>query len=576
MGLHKQYLKVGQSARNKLFGVSPFRSAASKGSGEGASIQMLISEPKKFFHGRLTLIIVGVISLIIGIVLAYFPWLDYIILKNLRLRNGTLGFHYWQKPGVIRLTKLYIFNVTNPDGFLNNSEKPKLNEIGPFVYREDMEKVNIAFHENNTVTFQHKKILHFVPELSAGGRDTTVTVPNIPLLTLSTQSKELPRIVRMGLSLMLRSMKMEPFVRVTPEQLAFGYDDTLLTLAYRFFPRHRRPMSKMGLLIGRNGTINDVTTIFTGHSSMSEFGLMNRLNGLDRLPMWDRHPCDSLRASEGSFFPPRHFTQEDVVNVWDKDLCRVLPLQFRGTGAKEGISVGHYTPPDDVFADPSVRPENGCFCPGENGECPPSGLQNIAPCQYEAPVYLSFPHFYQADPKLLEAVEGLKPDQKKHETFFKIQPKLGVPLEAQVRVQMNLKVEKVTGIQAVAKFPDIVFPIIWVEEGVAHLTNEIHWWIYLATTFSDIAAPLVIYGIIAVGSLFLLAALAGAYREVVFTPENIERGKETLRRGSSFIVNGQHRLLILRDSYSLLENRPQNSPANANSDAASSDLDPEA
>lgn len=40
----------------------------------------------------------------------------------------------------------------------------------------------------------------------------------------------------------------------------------------------------------------------------------------------------------------------------------------------------------------------------------------------DAPVYLSFPHFYKADPKLLDDVEGLSPDQEKHETFLKIQP----------------------------------------------------------------------------------------------------------------------------------------------------------
>lgn len=56
------------------------------------------------------------------------------LLQNLRLWNNTLSYHYWQRPGVIRLTKVYIFNVTNPDGFLNG-EKPKLVEVGPFVYR---------------------------------------------------------------------------------------------------------------------------------------------------------------------------------------------------------------------------------------------------------------------------------------------------------------------------------------------------------------------------------------------------------------------------------------------------------
>lgn len=39
-----------------------------------------------------------------------------------------------------------------------------------------------------------------------------------------------------------------------------------------------------------------------------------------------------------------------------------------------------------------------------------------------APVYLSFPHFYKADPNLLDAVEGLNPRREIHETYFKIQP----------------------------------------------------------------------------------------------------------------------------------------------------------
>lgn len=44
-----------------------------------------------------------------------------------------------------------------------------------------MEKVNIKFHDNYTVTYQHKKILQFVPELSID-RNLRVMTPNIPLL----------------------------------------------------------------------------------------------------------------------------------------------------------------------------------------------------------------------------------------------------------------------------------------------------------------------------------------------------------------------------------------------------------
>ncbi|CAG2063021.1 unnamed protein product, partial [Timema podura] len=232
----------------------------------------------------------------------------------------------------------------------------------------------------------------------------------------------------------------------------------------------------------------------------------------------------------GSFFPPRDLTHEDIVHVYDKDLCRILPLQFQSMTEKDGIKAGLYTPPDDVFELPDKQPDNKCFCPGQECQCPPRGLQNISPCQFDettsiifgdsvavvsrqgrqekhcspliedifrrgekgkscgcqvkmqaaelriilperltlfvldAPVYLSFPHFYKADPSLVEAFEGLKPIKEKHETYFKIQPKLGVPVEGKVKVQLNLKVEHTMNIFSVAKFPDIVFPIIWLEE----------------------------------------------------------------------------------------------------------------
>lgn len=38
------------------------------------------------------------------------------------------------------------------------------------------------------------------------------------------------------------------------------------------------------------------------------------------------------------------------------------------------------------------------------------------------PIGVSYPHFYQADPKLVEAVEGSYPDKEKHESHFYIEP----------------------------------------------------------------------------------------------------------------------------------------------------------
>lgn len=38
----------------------------------------------------------------------------------------------------------------------------------------------------------------------------------------------------------------------------------------------------------------------------------------------------------------------------------------------------------------------------------------------DAPLYVSFPHFLNADPSLINAVDGLSPEKDKHESFVKI------------------------------------------------------------------------------------------------------------------------------------------------------------
>lgn len=39
-----------------------------------------------------------------------------------------------------------------------------------------------------------------------------------------------------------------------------------------------------------------------------------------------------------------------------------------------------------------------------------------------APIVVSFPHFYQADPMYINAVDGLNPNKEEHETYLDLQP----------------------------------------------------------------------------------------------------------------------------------------------------------
>ncbi|KAI8115519.1 Lysosome membrane protein 2 [Lucilia cuprina] len=552
----RKYLRYGRSARDRIFGwlgvpppaandfnrnvatnltsgstgsvvVVPSQQTTGHAGTTTSSSSRTHSRSHPFMRSRatpLSMLISQGAKLSNRILLTTIPWLDYFILKNLRLWNDTLSYHYWQRPGVIRLTKVYIYNVTNPDGFLQG-EKPKLQEVGPFVYREDMQKVNVKFHDNFTVSYQHKKILEFVPELSID-KNTQIITPNIPLLTLTSLSPKLGYVLSKTISVILTAAKFKPFINITADQL-------------------------------RNGTLSEVSTIKTGHNDMNEFGYIDRLNGLDHLPHWQQPPCTSITGSEGSFFPPRDITKSDMLYVYDKDLCRVIPLQYQKGVTKDGIDADLYKLPETSYGDAEHHPENQCFDTRDYDAV--KGLQNISPCQYGAPVYLSNPHFYQADSSLLESVEGLNPNSSEHETYFKIQPKLGVPLEGKVRIQLNLKVTQARDVYPVKNFRSFIFPVMWLEEGISDLTPAIRRWIYVATVFAPTIIPIASYFMIVGGAFAIVFIFLRAYQNYVFardpTLEILEMGRRSLRRGSSFIAHHQHKFMH-RESYTLLKAMP--------------------
>lgn len=63
------------------------------------------------------------------------------------------------------------------------------------------------------------------------------------------------------------------------------------------------------------------------------------------------------------------------------------------------------------LADPANNKK--CFCRDED-TCPPKGTFDLFRCS-GTPMFGSHPHFYGADPKLLEGIEsGLNPNKEEH------------------------------------------------------------------------------------------------------------------------------------------------------------------
>ena len=83
----------------------------------------------------------------------------------------------------------------------------------------------------------------------------------------------------------------------------------------------------------------------------------------------------------------------------------------------------------------------------------------------------SWPHFFQADPKLLDAVDGLKPDQKKHQSYFDVQPVLGAPLRGKLKFQINIQINEVNGVKAAEGLRDILVPVASVSSEVEDIKD---------------------------------------------------------------------------------------------------------
>jgi scavenger receptor class B protein 1 len=434
--------------------------------------------------------------------------LDAIIDQQVALRKGAESFGWWSKPPVEPVIRVYVYNVTNADEFLNNGTKPELDELGPFAYVQKWEKVDIVDNENGTLSFNYKRTYHFAPELSNGNEDDLVIVPNIPMLSATSQSKHAARFLRLAMASIMDILKIKPFVEVSVGQLLWGYEDPLLKLAKDVVPKEQKlPYDEFGLMYGKNSTHNERVTVWTGTTDITKFGIIERYNGKTHLSHWKTEECNRLNGSDGSIFPP-HITKDTILKVFEKDLCRLLPLSFeKEVITRNNITGYRFTPDEMVFASVDKNPDNMCFCPA-GPPCAPHGLFNVSLCQYDSPILLSFPHFYLADDSLRTAVNGISPPEKeKHQLFIDVQPDMGTALRARARIQINLAVSQVIDIKQVATFPDIVFPILWFEEGIDGLPDEITNLMSLATATAPKAQQILIFIFFGFGLLLLITSV---------------------------------------------------------------------
>ncbi|XP_077593530.1 scavenger receptor class B member 1 isoform X2 [Stigmatopora nigra] len=381
------------------------------------------------------------------------------IIKNTVIDpDNEMSYRIWKDMPVPFFMSVYFFNVLNPQEVLNG-EKPMLEQRGPYVYRKQCQKENITFHANHTVTYREKRSYFFEPGMSAGDESDVVTIPNMLVLGAAVMMENLPFAVRLMISATFKTFKEGPFLTKPVGELMWGYESGLVDFLNKYMPGTLPASGKFGLFSEFNNSDTGLFNIFTGRDDIRNVHKVDSWNGLTQLNYWRTPQCNMINGTAGQMWPP-FMNERSTLPFYSPDACRSMELVYQGSSSTKGIPLYRYVAPRTLFANGSDYAPNQGFCP-----CRQSGLLNVSSCRQNSPVFISHPHFFNADPALLDTVRGLEPHEDRHGLFIDIHPLTGVPLNVSIRLQLNLYIKRVLGFTETGKLPETIMPMIWFEES---------------------------------------------------------------------------------------------------------------
>ncbi|XP_075974431.1 protein peste-like isoform X2 [Anticarsia gemmatalis] len=398
--------------------------------------------------------------------LAWTNIFDSALASQLALTPTSRSYRDWVEPTVPLNFDIYFFNWTNSEEFPD--EKPVLQQLGPYRFREKRKHVNVTWHEHNgTVAYKTQRSWFFDEQNSNGTLQDNITTLNVIAASAVYRSRYWGFLQQKGLSMGLSMFNQKIAVSKLAKELLFeGYADPLLDLAKSLPPSTTGgapPVDRFGWFYERNNSLetDGYMEVSTGQLAGTLPGQILRWNYEDHLPYYEGE-CSKLSGSAGEFMP-RNLTEDSVLTMFVPDLCRTVNMDYVDSGEIDGLMYHKYAVSQRSFDNSTLSPSNTCFC---NGECAWSGVMNVSACRFNSPAFLSLPHFLHGDPQLREAVEGMEPNPEEHSFYFAVEPKLGVPLDVSARFQLNIYMEPSPNVALYQNVPRMLFPIFWVEQKV--------------------------------------------------------------------------------------------------------------
>lgn len=460
--------------------------------------------------------------------------ISLLVHQRMALIPNNPSYPLWRDLDLPIYQKFYFFNVTNPREVEVDGATPNLVEVGPFVYRINISKSSLSFRDNQTkLTFRETKRYYFDRNLSVSDLDVQLTTLNVPLAVAydTIDLASLNFFVRQAVKKLLASQSF--FITATPDELLFKGKFNLISCIGHIIDPRKNPDCTFAYLAGQNNSNDGLWEVNTGVVNIRDVNSVISLNGSSRLAFWDGDQCNRIDGtSNGELFPPLDTVNgsRKALQFFRSDFCRVfnLTLDEEGIAGDVGsLAVDRFRPAPMLFANATENPNNWCYKPNskpkaapakgvhvldlyrhlkekgfdlsflgeeirqlndsknltEDGKLlkkgvtafkeRPSGVFDLSTCHDGLPIFVSYPHFLDADPVYLNAVHGLKPNLTVHETYIDLEPVTGTPVDFLARIQVNIDVNtaQLAAVGSPLKMKSIMMPTLWQEFSI-HITKK--------------------------------------------------------------------------------------------------------
>ncbi|XP_043866499.1 LOW QUALITY PROTEIN: sensory neuron membrane protein 1-like [Drosophila mojavensis] len=454
--------------------------------------------------------------------IVYIYYIYVTFAQSVNLKPGSETRQLWEKMPFPLSFKVYVFNVTNSAN-IEAGGKPQLQEVGPFVYDEWKDKYDIVDIEaENAVSFNMRNTFQFRPDLGLSGEELiTMPHPLLQFLAIANlaQPAEVQAAVALGLDLIFQPQS--AFITAKFKDLFYagidvncGSDHAAVQAICQQFQAGAVPgavalnathykFSLMGgasPLLGNHTNAGRFKVLRTSGSKQLTVGQILAYNEAEQLQVWQEtngSSCNRLRGTDGTIFAPLMQPQHGLWS-YSAQLCRSLTPKAMGKTKYNQLPAQRY---ELSFGSPSVservilglqaelferekriyrkdfpvksqsnlslqtEPDLHCFCTDFPGDCPADGTMDLRRCS-GTPLMASLPHFYQADPRLVEQVEGLSPTAAKHASTMIFEQLSGTVLTVYNRLQFSLKVMPVKDVPTMAQLRPLAMPLFWIEESL--------------------------------------------------------------------------------------------------------------